>query len=350
MGQKSVHYPIKNETKNWEVISIRLLPIEGVHNIYFTYSSPKIKDNKQSGVIFDWFYFTNDFPGATKNGYEASQAIYWDLVKAKTETTPIMVQNPHDFERENHVFIRGNWLMKGESVKPGVPRIFSGFIKDQPKNRLEMARWLTSPQHPLTSRTIVNRLWEQLYGTGLVETLEDIGSQGASPSNQKLLDYLSYQLANEYHWSLKKLLKEMVMSATYRQDSKLTPEIAKNDLANEFFTRGPRIRLSAEQIRDQALAIAGVLNYKMHGPPVMPWQPKGIWSSPYDGEKWKISNENDRYRRALYTYWKRTSGYPSMLSFDGVGREVCSSRRIRTNTPLQALVTLNRLRLCRSLS
>ena len=340
-GKEIGVFPIKAEAKSWEVVSINLLPTAGVHNLYFTYFNPQIKDQKQTGVVFDWFYFTNNFPGETNNGQKESEAIYWDLVKAKTDVTPIMIQNPQDFSRENKVFIRGNWLMKGESVKPGVPKIFSTFVKSQPNDRLEMAKWLTSPKHPLTARTIVNRLWEQLFGTGLVETLEDIGSQGALPSNQKLLDYLSYKLVNDYNWSMKKLLKEIMMSSTYRQDSKLSPETAKKDLANEYFTRGPRIRLSAEQIRDQALAIAGVLNNKMNGPPVMPWQPNGIWHSPYDSEKWNMSGQNDQYRRAVYTYWKRTSAYPSMLSFDGVGREVCSSRRIRTNTPLQALVTLN---------
>jgi Protein of unknown function (DUF1553)/Protein of unknown function (DUF1549)/Planctomycete cytochrome C len=334
-------YPIKSETKSWQIISINLLPFNGIHPIYFTYNSPKLKDDKQTGVVFDWFYFSNNFPGENKKAYNEAKSNYWDLVNAQTETTPIMSQNPQDLTRENNVFIRGNWTMKGEKVVPGVPKIFSNFINEQPKDRLEMAKWMTSAKHPLTARTIVNRLWEQLFGTGLVETLEDIGSQGAAPSNQKLLDYLSYKLANEYHWSLKKLLKEIMLSATYKQDSKLTPENAKTDLANEFFTRGPRIRLSAEQIRDQALAISGVLNAKMGGPPVMPWQPKGIWHSPYADDSWKNSAGNEQYRRAVYTFWKRTSAYPSMLSFDGVGREVCSSRRIRTNTPLQALVTLN---------
>lgn len=340
-GKEIAKFFIKEKTNGWTNVSIPVLETEGIHNIYFTYENPKLTDVKQNGITFDWFFFTDSFPGENQKGYADSKTLFWDLVNAKTGSTPILMENPTDFARENNVFVRGNWLVKGKKVNGGVPKIFENLEKKNPTNRLEMAQWMCSPKHPLTARTIVNRLWEQLFGTGLVETLEDIGSQGATPKNQKLLDYLSYQLANEYNWSLKKLLKEIMLSATYRQSSKLTPDAVKNDLANEYFTRGPRVRLSAEQIRDQALVITGTFNPKMYGEPVMPWQPKGIWASPYDGEKWTNSGDNEQYRRAVYTYWKRTSAYPSMLSFDGVGREVCSSRRIRTNTPLQALVTLN---------
>ncbi len=146
---------------------------------------------------------------------------------------------------------------------------------------------------------------------------------------------------NDHQWSIKKLLKELVMSATYRQDSKLTEELKQKDAANKFYARGPRVRLSAEQLRDQHLCISGELSTKMYGPGVMPWQPEGIWLSPYNGATWQNSKGEDQYRRAVYTYWKRTSPYPSMISFDGVQRVLCTARRIRTNTPLQALVTLN---------
>ncbi|MES2795125.1 MAG: DUF1553 domain-containing protein [Bacteroidota bacterium] len=340
-GKELAKFKNIKKTEGWQNNSISLSNASGVHNLFFKYSNPAIKDVKQNGLLFDWFYFTNSFPGEKQMGYSQSKNLFWELVNAKTGSTPIVLENPADFARENNVFVRGNWLVKGKKVTAGVPKIFENYTTKNPTNRLEMAQWMCSPKHPLTARTIVNRLWEQLFGTGLVETLEDVGSQGAAPKNQKLLDYLSYQLVNEYNWSLKKLLKEIMLSATYRQSSMLTPDAAKNDLANEYFTRGPRVRLSAEQIRDQALVITGTFNPKMYGAPVMPWQPKGIWASPYDGEKWINSSAGEQYRRAVYTYWKRTSAYPSMLSFDGVGREVCSSRRIRTNTPLQALVTLN---------
>ena len=188
---------------------------------------------------------------------------------------------------------------------------------------------------------MVNRLWEQLFGVGIVETLEDLGTQGAEPTHREMLDYLSYQFMNDYKWSVKKLLREMVLSATYRQDSRISKEALDKDPLNKYYSRASRVRLSAEQIRDQALAVSGILSEKMYGPGVMPWQPEGIWMSPWNGDYWKKSEGEDQYRRAVYTFWKRTSPYPSMISFDGVGREVCNARRIRTNTPLQALVTLN---------
>jgi hypothetical protein len=201
--------------------------------------------------------------------------------------------------------------------------------------------WLTDKRNPLTARTMVNRLWEQLFGTGLVETLEDMGTQGADPTHVELLDHLSYKFMHEYEWSVKKLLKEIMLSATYRQDSKVTKEALEKDPYNKFYARGARMRLSAEQVRDQALAVSGLLSSKMYGESVMPWQPQGIWMSPWSGATWKKSEGEDQYRRAIYTYWKRTAPYPSMITFDAAGREVCMPRRIRTNTPLQALTTLN---------
>jgi hypothetical protein len=168
-----------------------------------------------------------------------------------------------------------------------------------------------------------------------------MGTKGAEPTHKELLDFLSWRYMNDMGWSTKKLLKELVISATYRQSSRVDKEHLAADPANRYLERGSRIRLSAEQIRDQALAASGLLSTKMYGPSVMPWQPEGIWLSPWSGEYWKQSEGEDKYRRAIYTYWKRTSPYPSMIAFDGVGREVCVSRRIRTNTPLQALVTLN---------
>lgn len=201
--------------------------------------------------------------------------------------------------------------------------------------------WLTDKRNPLVSRTMVNRLWEQLYGAGLVETLEDMGTQGMNPTHQELLDYMAYQFMYEYNWSVKKMLKELVMMATYRQDSRVSEELKEKDLFNKFYARGSRIRLSAEQLRDQSLAVCGILSNKMYGPPVMPWQPEGIWFSPYNGDKWVTSAGEEQYRRGIYTYWKRTAPYPSAIAFDGASRVVCSPRRIRTNTPLQALVTLN---------
>jgi hypothetical protein len=187
----------------------------------------------------------------------------------------------------------------------------------------------------------VNRLWEQLFGVGIVETLEDMGTQGTLPSHPELLDHYSWKMMNDYKWSMKRLLKEFVMSATYRQESKVREDLQDKDPDNRYYARAPRLRLPAEQIRDQDLCISGKISTKMFGPGVMPWQPQGIWSTPYNSESWETSKGDDHYRRSIYTFWKRTAGYPSMITFDAASRIVCTPRRIRTNTPLQALVTLN---------
>jgi hypothetical protein len=204
-----------------------------------------------------------------------------------------------------------------------------------------MARWLVSPENPLTARVAVSRLWEQLFGIGLVETLEDFGSSGLPPVHPEFLDFLALRFQNELGWSVKRLLRELVLSATYRQDAVSRPELFEMDPRNRLLARGPRTRLTAEMVRDQALAVCGLLSSKMYGPPVMPPQPKGIWRSAYNSGKWETSKGEDQHRRALYTFCKRTSGYPSFMMFDATSREVCTARRITTSTPLQALVTLN---------
>jgi hypothetical protein len=313
----------------------------GVHDLYFTYTNPKLKKPEENGIIFDWFRFTEQFPGSGKKGYEENKKIFWSLINKEVPTTPIMMENPSDMHRSTNVFERGNWLVKGEIVTPETPHALNAFPKNAPRNRLGLAQWITSKENPLTARTIVNRLWEQLFGTGIAETLEDFGTQGIPPTHQELLDHLSWKLMNDYKWSIKKLLKTIVMSATYRQDSRVTDKSQEKDPVNKLYGRGVRVRLSAEQLRDQSLYVSGLISYKMFGPSVMPYQPEGIWLSPYSGEAWILSTGEDQYRRAVYTYWKRTAPYPSMVTFDAVAREVCNARRIRTNTPLQALVTLN---------
>ena len=328
-------------TKDWKINSTGFAPVGGVHDLYFTYSNPNLKKPGDDGMEFDWFYFTKSFPGKGKPGYDSAEKIFRELLEADLPTTPIMMDNPADMHRASYVFERGNWLVKGKEVKPGVPHALNPLPAGAPANRLGLALWLTSKQNPLTARTIVNRLWEQLFGTGLVETLEDFGTQGIAPTHKELLDYLSGKLMNEYDWSIKKLLREIVLSATYRQDSRIPPGLLEKDPYNKLYARGSRVRLSAEQVRDQALAISGLMSKKMYGPSVMPYQPEGIWLSPWNGQDWVESKGEDKYRRAMYTYWKRTAPYPSMISFDGAAREVCTARRIRTNTPLQALVTLN---------
>ncbi len=255
--------------------------------------------------------------------------------------TPVMRELPAHQQRRTHVFERGSFLAHGEAVTAGTPQALPPLPPDAPRNRLGMAAWLVSAENPLTARVTVNRFWEQLFGTGLVESLEDFGTQGYLPSHPALLDHLAVAFREDHAWSMKQLLRTLVTSATYQQRSHVTPLLQDIDPHNRLLARGPRFRLTAEQIRDQALFVSGLLSTTMYGPPVMPPQPAGLWKNPYDSRRWITSDGEDRYRRALYTYWRRTVPYPSMVTFDSPTRELCLSRRLRTNTPLQALVTLN---------
>lgn len=334
-------FPVSETKKGWQLLTVNIDPVPGKHHIYIKYTNPTVKANHPSGIMFEWFRFDDPFPGKEKPGYEMAKKHFNDLMNAKVETTPVMIESNREQFRSSHIFERGNWLVKGEEVTPDVPHIMNPMPANAPKNRLGLAMWLTDKKNPLTARTMVNRLWEQLFGYGIVETLEDMGTQGISPTHKELLDHLSWKFMNDFNWSVKKLLKEIVLSATYRQQSKVNNELLKRDPNNKFYARGPRVRLSAEQLRDQALAVSNLLSNKMYGKSVMPFQPDGIWHSPYNDEVWKTSEGEDQFRRAVYTYWKRTAPYPSMITFDGGAREVCITRRIRTNTPLQALTSLN---------
>jgi hypothetical protein len=253
---------------------------------------------------------------------------------------PIMRELPKAKARQTHIFIRGSFLNPGDPVEPGMPAALHKFAPSGPRDRLAAARWIVSPENPLTGRVLANRLWERLFGTGIVETTEDFGAQGARPSHPELLDWLAVE-AVDRQWNLKSLLRAMVTSAVYRQSAQISPELLKKDAFNRLLARGPRVRLSAEQVRDQALAVAGLLSRKIGGPSVMPPQPDGVWQVVYSGDQWITPSSEDRYRRGLYTFWRRTAPYPSMAAFDAPSREYCVLRRTKSNTPLQALVTLN---------
>lgn len=261
--------------------------------------------------------------------------------KKGAPTTPVMVELPVNKRRVTKVHNRGNWMDQGDVVKPAVPIAFGAMPSGAPANRLGVAQWLVRRDNPLTARTHVNRMWAQLFGVGIVETEGDLGTQGTPPSHPQLLDWLAVEFMDTHKWSQKKLLKSIVMSAAYRQSSRVDAKRLEADGRNRLVSRGPRFRLSAEMVRDQALTTSGLLTHKLYGPSVMPPQPDGIWSAVYNQSKWKTATDADRFRRGLYTYWRRTSPYPSMLNFDAGSREVCQIRRIRTNTPLQALVLMN---------
>ncbi|MFN4145919.1 MAG: DUF1553 domain-containing protein [Runella sp.] len=303
-------------------------PTKGKHTLYVVFR--KDKEFRSDLLHLDWLDFYR--PSAPR--WQLSKAVQDSLAvlaAIPAVTTPIMQELPPLHRRKTHVFIRGNWLTPGTEVKPGLPSIFQ--TKNTPKTRLELARWLVSPQNPLTARVIVNRFWEQLFGNGLVETLEDFGTQGFKPTHAELLDWLAVRFSQKQRWSVKALLRLMVTSATYRQSAEAPASLIAQDPRNTLLARGPRVRLSAEQIRDQSLAVCGLLNTTLYGPSVLP-------PNPIDGS-WRNAPVADRYRRAIYTFWRRTDPYPSMMTFDSPQRNICVSRRIRTNTPLQALTTLN---------
>lgn len=256
-------------------------------------------------------------------------------------TVPIMKELPEGQRRETRIQRRGNFLDLAEPVEAGVPAVFAFRQFDRPPNRLDLAQWLVDPRNPLTARVMANRFWEQMFGAGLVRTSEEFGTQGDLPSHPELLDWLSAELV-DCGWDIKYFLRLLVTSSTYRQSSKVTSELMQRDPDNRLLARGPRFRLSAEMIRDQALAVSGLLSRKMYGEPVRPVQPKlGVNAAFGSGIDWQPSSGEDQYRRAIYTTWRRSNPYPSMVTFDAPNREVCTIRRDRTNTPLQALVTLN---------
>ena len=321
------------------VLVLPLPPTVGIHDMYFTNSSPK---TPKEWVMIKWVSFQTLPTNAPTAEFAQFENTYRQILNASnTDQTPVLVDAEGNMKRKTQVFERGNWLVKGKTVTANVPHIFPSLPTNLPANRLGLATWMTSRANPLTARVAVNRFWEQFFGNGIVETVEDMGSQGIAPTHRELLDWLAVEFMEIDQWRVKKLLKRIVMSATYQQSSALTAKKLAKDPFNKWLARGPRVRLSAEQVRDQALAVAGLMSHKMFGPSVMPPQPNGIWLSPWNGESWVSSKGEDRYRRALYTYWKRTSPYPSMMTFDTPSREFCQLRRLRTNTPLQALVTLN---------
>lgn len=254
---------------------------------------------------------------------------------------PVMQELPADKQRETHIMVRGSFLTPGDRVEPAVLSSFNSLPPKTPANRIAVAQWLTDPKNPLTARVAVNRLWSQLFGKGLVVTEEDFGTQGELPSHPQLLDWLATEFVSN-GWDMKALLKTIVMSSTYRQDSTTLPVHLHKDPNNRLLSRGARYRLEAEMIRDQALALSGLLNRKLGGPSVYPVQPEGIWRAAFNGQRtWATSKDNDRFRRGLYTFWRRTVPYPSMATFDAPSREICTIRRISTNTPLQAMITMN---------
>jgi hypothetical protein len=267
---------------------------------------------------------------------------------AKTEaerpaiiSIPVMQELTKDKQRKTKLMIKGDFQNLGDLVPATIPGSLGLLPSSGETDRLSLAKWIVHPDNPLTSRVAVNRFWAQLIGKGLVETEEDFGTQGENPSHPELLDWLALEY-QRLGWDTKALLRLMVTSSTYRQAAKVTPELLEKDSKNRWYTRAPRYRLEAEIIRDQGLAISGLLSHKLGGPSVFPVQPAGMWQAAFNGQRtWETSKGEDRHRRGIYTFWRRTVPYPSMATFDAPSRETCSIKRVRTNTPLQAFVTMN---------
>lgn len=263
------------------------------------------------------------------------------LADMKPATSVPVLRELATNRRKTHLQFRGSYLDKGPEVQPGLPAVFHALPEGMAVNRKTLADWLVHPDNALTFRVLVNRYWETIFGRGLVVTSEEFGSQGVPPTHPKLLDWLAGEFSANGR-DRKELLRLLVSSATYRQSAKATPESIAADPDNRWLSRGPRIRLSAEMVRDQALAASGLLSSNMYGPPVNPPQPNlGLTAAFGSSTDWKTSAGEDRYRRGIYTTWRRSNPYPSMATFDAPNREVCTVRRNSTNTPLQSLVTLN---------
>ena len=289
-------------------------------------------------VLLD--YYSKVVP-PSKELTEQIAKLQGELNGIKGSTVPIMRELPMDKKRVTKIQVRGNFLITEDEVSEATPEVLHAFPEGEPLNRLGLARWIVSRENPLTSRVVINRYWEALFGAGLVGTSEEFGTQGDLPSHPQLLDWLAIELM-ENGWDVKQLLKMMVMSATYRQSSAVDEAGLEADPSNRFLARGPRFRMSAEMIRDNALAVSGLLSSKMFGPSVQPPRPNLGLKAAFGGSTdWSTSPGEDKYRRGLYTSWRRSIPYPSMAAFDAPSRNVCTISRGRTNTPLQALVTLN---------
>jgi mono/diheme cytochrome c family protein len=269
------------------------------------------------------------------------------LKKVQKAVPTAMIMKDQAKARSTFVLMRGDYDKPGEKVEAATPVAFGVLPAGAPRNRLGLARWLTNPRHPLTARVAVNRLWYQMFGTGIVETQEDFGSQGSWPSHPQLLDWLAVEYI-ESGWDSKAMIKLITMSSTYQQSPRSTPALRSVDPRNLLLARGPRSRLSAEMIRDHALAVSGFLTNQVGGPSVRPYQPAGLWTEVsvgggkvHGGGRYVQDHGKDLYRRGIYTWWKRTCPPPALNTFDAPDREFCTVRRTPTNTPLQALVMLN---------
>ena len=287
-------------------------------------------------------YYVTMHDSAYRTAYAEAMKLRGEQLMLYTDADQVMVMQERKQPRVTHLLKRGVYDAPGEVVQPAVLHSLKPIPNDMPKNRLGLAKWLLMPDNPLFSRVMVNRMWQQYFGQGLAKNSDDFGNQGALPSHPELLDYLAVKF-RENGWNTKAMHKMIVMSATYRQSSSVSEAVREADFDNTFLTRGPSYRMSAEQVRDNALAASGLLTQRIGGPSVRPYQPAGIWEAlaTRNAVKYTQSQGDSLYRRSMYTIWKRSSPPPMMLNFDAAERHTCVVKRQKTSTPLQALVTLN---------
>ena len=357
MGRFRLSVTTIDEPRRIVSVPARLLPILSI--------LPSERSQKQRDDLFAQFRAASTLLKADRDRMEKLRG----EIRALNITTTLVMQERPGYERPSTFFHeRGSFLNKGEKVFAATPVVLPPMPESAPINRLGLARWLVDDNNPLTARVTVNRFWEQIFGRGMVETSEDFGMQGERPSHPELLDWLAVEFMNpawnvgdgatgrrgnganpqsqspdpqSQGWSMKSLVRLIVTSSTYRQSYATTPALLEKDPYNRLLARGPRFRMEAEMIRDVTLAASGLLSSKLGGPSVFPLQPEGVWKSPYSSERWTVSKGEDRFRRSLYTFVRRSSPHPAMMTFDATSREYCAVRRVRTNTPLQALTTLN---------
>ncbi len=316
--------------------------LAGSHLATAILSVPKDKRTAEQKSELSRLWLLEHNPEFAKLTQRLTQTLA-DRNKLKSEIPSVMVMQEMPKPRKTNVLIRGAYDKPGAEVKANLPKVFGGMPKTLPNNRLGFAKWVASAENPLTSRVAMNRLWERFFGTGIVPTTEDFGTRAEFPSHPELLDFLAVDFVKK-GWNMKAAIKQIVMSATYRQTSKVTPQLLKADPTNKLLARGARFRLQGEILRDNALAVSGLLNEKIGGKSVFPYQPEGLWNETAafgNLLNYKHATDGSQYRRSLYTFWKRTAAPPNMTLFDVPTREICRVRRARTNTPLQALTLLN---------
>jgi hypothetical protein len=310
----------------------------------FTLSQDKDKRTKTEKHRLKQYFLSYAAEPDLRRAFAELRSLKQQMAELKQQIVTVQVMAEMARPRDTFVLARGDYRNRGEKVTPGVPSLLPPLPKDAPPNRLGLAEWLFSPQHPLTARVAVNRYWQQFFGIGLVKTAEDFGSQGDAPVERELLDWLATEF--QKNWDVKAIQRLILTSATYRQSSQVSAALLERDPENRLLARGPRFRLPAEMVRDNALAVSGLLNQTIGGPSVFPYQEPGLWEELsrgeiYSAQEYRQSEGADLYRRSLYTFWKRTVPPPSLNTFDAPDREKCTARRIITNTPLQSLVLMN---------